>query len=114
MATLNLVAIIHAPRERCFDLARSVDLHLESAAHTSEAAISGRTTGLLGLGDEVSWRGRHLGLLLTLTSRITSYERPTRFCEGTSRPPLKTTRERIATTPVVTRSRHFFETNDEA
>lgn len=41
--------------------------------------MGGRTTGLLGLGEEVTWRARHFGVWQTLTSRITAYERPAYF-----------------------------------
>jgi hypothetical protein len=79
MARIELVTMIAAPRDRCFDLARSVDMHTRSTVASSERAIGGRTRGLLVLGDEVTWRARHLGVWQTLTSRITAYERPTHF-----------------------------------
>jgi len=37
------------------------------------------TKGLLGLGDEVTWRARHLGVNQVLASRITAFDRPHRF-----------------------------------
>ena len=76
---IELTIHIAAPRERCFDLARSVELHTRSTASTGERAIAGRTSGLLTLGDEVTWRARHFGVWQTLTSRITAYERPAYF-----------------------------------
>jgi ligand-binding SRPBCC domain-containing protein len=79
VARIELTTHIAAPRERCFDLARSVELHTRSAAGTGEVAVGGRTRGLLALGDEVTWQARHLGLRQTLTSRITAYERPAYF-----------------------------------
>jgi len=79
MIRLELRTRIHAPRERCFDLARSVEMHTRSAASTGETAIAGRTSGLLGPGDEVTWRARHFGVWQALTSRITAYDRPAFF-----------------------------------
>ena len=79
MTRIELRTSIRAPRERCFDLARSVELHLRSTAATGERAIAGRTSGLLGPGDEVTWRARHFGVWQMLTSRITAYERPAFF-----------------------------------
>jgi hypothetical protein len=76
---LELVTAIRAPRERCFDRARSVELHTRSTAATGETAIAGRTRGLLGAGDEVTWRARHFGVWQTPTSRITAYRRPAFF-----------------------------------
>ena len=58
MARIDLTTHIRAPRERCFDLARSVELHTQSAAGTQEVAVAGRTRGLLALGDEVTWQAR--------------------------------------------------------
>lgn len=79
MARIELSLLVAAPPSRCFDLARSIDAHLESTAATGERAIGGRTSGLLALGDEVTWRARHLGVSQELTSRITAFERPLHF-----------------------------------
>lgn len=79
MATITLATHIAAPRERCFDLARSVDLHVRSTAATGERAVAGKTTGLLALGDEITWRARHLGVRQSLSGRITAYDRPRHF-----------------------------------
>jgi ligand-binding SRPBCC domain-containing protein len=74
-----LTTMIHAPPERCFDLSRSVDLHLLSTRHTGERAVGAVTRGLLGLGDEVTWSARHFGIRQTLTSRMTAFDRPRHF-----------------------------------
>jgi len=34
---------------------------------------------LIGNGEEVTWRGRHFGFMITHTSRITAYESPVYF-----------------------------------
>jgi ligand-binding SRPBCC domain-containing protein len=70
---------IHAPIERVFDLSRSVDLHMASTAQTRERAIAGVTSGLMTLGQEVTWRAKHFGSWQHLTSRITAFERPVYF-----------------------------------
>lgn len=77
----TLTSDVHAPIERCFDLARSIDFHTESMKHTGERAVAGVTTGLIELGDTVTWRARHLGVRQQLTSRITVMDRPTRFVD---------------------------------
>ena len=79
MPRIELVLDIDAPIERCFDLARSVDVHLQSTASTDERAVAGVTTGLMGLGDTVTWEARHLGVRQRLTTRITAYEPPLHF-----------------------------------
>jgi ligand-binding SRPBCC domain-containing protein len=79
MIRIQLTTVIEAPVERCFDLSRSVDLHTASANWTGERAIAGVTAGLIGLGQEVTWSGRHFGFRVTHTSRITALEFPKYF-----------------------------------
>ena len=79
MVLIELVTRIAAPVERCFDLARSIDLHMASTDWTGERAIAGVVAGLIGPEQAVTWRGRHFGVLLTHTSKITKYERPMHF-----------------------------------
>jgi ligand-binding SRPBCC domain-containing protein len=79
MARIELVTLIHAPRERCFDLSLSVDLHVASTSDTGERAVAGVTSGLLSLGEEVTWSARHFGVRQKLTTRITAFERPAHF-----------------------------------
>jgi len=70
---------IIAPIQRVFDLSRSVDLHAASTAQTGERAVAGVTSGLMSLGQEVTWRARHFGIWQCLTSRITAFDPPTHF-----------------------------------
>ncbi len=79
MPVLELTTLIAAPIGLVFDLSRSVDLHVESTAHTRERAVAGRTRGLLGLGDVVTWEANHFGLRQRLTVRIVAYDRPHHF-----------------------------------
>ena len=79
MAIIRVETDIAADPAVCFDLARSVDAHIHSAEGSGESAVAGVTTGLLKLGDEVTWRARHLGITQTLTSRITAFDRPRHF-----------------------------------
>jgi ligand-binding SRPBCC domain-containing protein len=72
---------VAAPPSRCFDLARDVDLHQRSTAASRERAVAGVTSGLLGLGDEVTWEATHFGLRQRLTSRITEFDPPSRFVD---------------------------------
>lgn len=78
---IELSTHIDAPIQRCFDLARSIDLHMESTRQTGETAIAGRTSGLIGLGETVTWRAKHLGMWQTLTSKITELEAPNYFTD---------------------------------
>jgi ligand-binding SRPBCC domain-containing protein len=88
MTVIELTTDIDAPIERVFDLARDLDLHARSLAHTGERAVGGRTTGRVEVGDTVTWRARHFGVWWSLTSRITAVEAPTRFEDVQERGPF--------------------------
>jgi ligand-binding SRPBCC domain-containing protein len=79
MAVIRLETVIAAPVERCFDLARDLDFHLRSLAHTGERAVAGRTSGLFELGESVTWEARHFGVRQRLTTKITAMDRPRYF-----------------------------------
>ena len=79
MARIELSTRITAPPERCFDLARSVELHVRSTGATGERAVAGRMAGLLELGDEITWRARHFGVWQSLSGRISAFDRPRHF-----------------------------------
>jgi ligand-binding SRPBCC domain-containing protein len=76
---ITLETKIAAPPERCFLLSLSVDLHVESTAKTNERAIAGVTHGLIGLGESVTWQGRHFGLMLKHETLIAKYDKPRYF-----------------------------------
>src|SRR6266567_2684572 len=81
MVTLEGRTIIRAPIERCFDLARSVEVHLAGNVHSGESAVAaaGVTSGLIGLGQRVTWRAKHFGVWHSLTSEITALDPPVYF-----------------------------------
>jgi len=81
MPLIHLETKINADIHLVFDLARSIDLHTKSTSKTNEQAIAGRTSGLIELGETVTWRAKHFGITQTLTSKITDYERPFRFID---------------------------------
>lgn len=76
MTTIHLTTEIDAPIEKCFDIARDVDVHTRSTTQTHERAIAGRTTGLCELGDRITWEATHFGVKQQLTVEITRLERP--------------------------------------
>lgn len=89
MPIIQLSLLIHAPIERCFDLSRSIDLHVASTHGTDERAVAGVTSGLIGMGEEVTWSARHFGVRQRLTSRITAYDRPNHFRDSMVRGAFK-------------------------
>jgi ligand-binding SRPBCC domain-containing protein len=56
---------------------------------SGERAIAGVTSGVMKLGDTVTWRPRHFGILVRMTSAITEYERPVRFVDEQQRGPFQ-------------------------
>ena len=89
MQTIRIETLIDAPIERCFDAARDLDLHVRSVAHTNERAVAGRTSGLIEMGEEVTWRARHFGVTQHFTSRITAFDRPRYFQDAMQRGAFK-------------------------
>lgn len=82
MTSLVVVTRIEAPIELCFDLARSIEAHNQSSAFTGERAVPpGRTTGLLEIGDVVTFEGVHFGMRQRFTARITELNRPYLFVD---------------------------------
>lgn len=73
--------LIQAPIDLCFDLARSIDVHQDSTAHTKERAIGGVTSGLIEREESVTWEAVHFGIKQRLTAKITEMERPYRFVD---------------------------------
>ena len=109
MPLLHLSTEIKAPKQLVFDLARNIDFHQKdrtlSESHnalrydsyflritqgamrlvskcpiqTQEKAIAGRTSGLIELGEWVTWEGVHFGIKQQLTTQITAMNAPHSF-----------------------------------
>ena len=81
MPTIRLITKIKAKQNIVFDLSRSIDLHLISTEETNEKAIAGRTSGLIELGETVTWRAKHLGVYQNFTSKIIGCSKPDYFAD---------------------------------
>jgi len=79
MPKIIISTSINAPIQRCFDLARSIDLHQYTSARTGEKAIAGKTNGLINKGETVTWKAKHFGIVQTLTSEISEMNPPFLF-----------------------------------
>jgi len=79
MPVIRIVTTIAAPVGRCFDLARDIDFHTRTLAGTGERAVAGRTSGLIGLGESVTWEARHLGVRQRFTAEVTEFDPPRYF-----------------------------------
>ena len=81
MPKIELITQINSTLEICFDLSRSIDLHIISTAKTKEQAIAGRTNGLINLNEIVTWQATHFWIRQKLTSKITAFDRPNYFID---------------------------------
>jgi ligand-binding SRPBCC domain-containing protein len=98
---IEVVTVISAAPETVFDLELDVDAHTASLPGTGETATTSTGRPSLGLDDEVTFRGRHLGFWWTMTTKVTVYERPHRFVDEQVRGPFQ-----------VLRHEHLFEALD--
>jgi ligand-binding SRPBCC domain-containing protein len=78
---IDLITHVAAPPALVFDASLRVDVHTASMARSGEHAIDGVTSGLLRLGDSVTWQARHLGRRWRMTVEITALARPTYFVD---------------------------------
>ena len=81
MPKIKLHTVIDSGLQTCFDLARDIDFHQESLKYSNERAIAGKITGLIELGEWVSWEAKHLGFVQHLTSKIIEFEAPNYFVD---------------------------------
>lgn len=102
MPIIELETKIKAERKIVFDLSRSIDLHRISTKHTNETALDGKTSGLIGAGEWVTWRAKHFGFYQKLTSKITDFNRPLFFTDEMVKGAFKSFRH----------EHHFTESND--
>jgi hypothetical protein len=79
MVSIEQCMQIAAPIRRCFDLSRSIEVHLLGTESSGEQAVGGVTTGLIGPNEFVRWRARHFGIHQHLTSKITAFDSPNYF-----------------------------------
>ncbi|NQX60020.1 SRPBCC family protein [Paenibacillus qinlingensis] len=101
MPIIRIAMQINAPVQVCFNLARSIDIHMESTSQTKEVAINGRTSGLIEYGETVTWEATHFFVRQQLTSKITEFEPPYRFVD-----------EMVSGIFQGFRHDHIFESND--
>ncbi|MCM4161754.1 SRPBCC family protein [Antarcticibacterium flavum] len=92
MPVIKLDTHIKANRYIVFDLARSIDLQSKYVTSSNEKAVAGRTSGLINLGETVTYRGKHLGVRQHLTSKITEIDRPHLFVDEMQKGAFKSLR----------------------
>ncbi|MBF4613416.1 SRPBCC family protein [Curtobacterium sp. VKM Ac-1376] len=86
--SFRVVTDLPVPPERAFALSLDIGAHERSMAASGERAVAGTTAGTIGLGETVTWRARHFGIVWRMTSRITALEGPRRFVDEQVRGPF--------------------------
>ncbi len=82
MGDLTIHTWIDAPVELCFDMARDVGVHAESASFSGERLVEpGKLHGTLEPGDLLCFEGRHAGFRHRFCTRITFVDRPHVFVD---------------------------------
>ena len=81
MSIIKLTTKIKAPIETAFNLSRNIDIHLLSTSQTNEKAVAGKTSGLIGLNETVTWKGKHFGIYLYHKSVISAMIFPSYFVD---------------------------------
>lgn len=92
MIEFGLRTEIAAPPEVVFAASLSVDAHLASMRSAGERAVAGVRSGRMALGDTVTWKARHFGVVWTMTSRITELAEPSWFVDEQQRGPFRSFR----------------------
>lgn len=78
-----------APCAELFEKSLSIDAHTGSMAGSGEQAVGGVTSGQIGLGEQVTWRAKHFGIPLRMTSEISELKEPSAFTDQQVRGPFK-------------------------
>ncbi len=92
MPLIQLKIYIKAPVETVFNLSRDIDVHTRSVSNSRERAVAGVTSGLIGLGEQVTWEAVHFGVKQHLTSKITEFDFPNYFVDEMVRGAFKSFR----------------------
>ena len=92
MPVITLETPIKANPFLVFDLSRSIDLQSKYVTGSDEKAVAGRTSGLINLGETVTYSGKHLGVRQQLTSKLTEFDRPHFFADEMQKGAFKSLR----------------------
>lgn len=87
MSRILLETSIAAPAETCMELSLNVDVHL-SVPEARERVVDGVSSGVMALGDRVTWESRRFGLKVRMTSEITDLASPNGFVDEMRRGPF--------------------------
>jgi len=85
----DLETAIAVPPAVAFTASLDIDAHLASMTASGEEAVAGKTSGIIGLGETVTWKAKHFGIMWKMTSKITELDAPHSFVDEQLRGPFK-------------------------
>lgn len=81
MPLILLHTEIAAPVERCFDLSRSMEVHVLSMKASNERIVGGKKSGLIEVDETVTFRAKHFGITQQHTGKIKEMDKPNSFVD---------------------------------
>jgi len=81
MIQLTVETLILASPEVCFDMARDMNAHAKTMASSGERIVACPPSGMLEMGDEVTFEARHFWIRLRLSARIVHFDPPFSFTD---------------------------------
>ncbi|MDX2047209.1 MAG: SRPBCC family protein [Chitinophagaceae bacterium] len=81
MNSIHLTTFIQAPVDRVFDLSRNITVYKVTLQHTRHNFSSGSASSLIGLGDTLTFRAKHLGKTRIMTAKVINLKKPDSFVE---------------------------------
>ncbi len=92
MPVVVLETFINAPPETCFDMMRDIGIHTQTTKQTGERVVAGVAEGKMGLGQTVTFEGRHFGIRQRFMVEVVEFERPRLFVDEMLRGAFKSFR----------------------
>ena len=92
MTKIHVTTFINAPIERVFNLSRSLTLSKMAFKGAKEQLLSSSAANMVGAGETITLRAKHLGKTREITSRVTDLELPNGYTEEQIKGDLKSFR----------------------
>lgn len=100
MSRVFTVTEIDCPIERCFDLARDVEVHAKSCAQIGERVLTTHKNSVLSSGEVVTFQANLLGRSWQMTAKITRFDPPHQFVDEMTSGPFRRFRHKHMFTQV--------------
>jgi ligand-binding SRPBCC domain-containing protein len=92
MPKIHVTTFINAPIERVFNLSRSLALSKMAIKGGTEQLLSSSSANMLGAGETITLRAKHLGKTREITARVTDFTLPDGYAEEQIKGDLKSYR----------------------